>query len=378
MGRTYIGIDVFNAALERLEEAFGAGHRVVVSFSGGKDSTVTLELALIAAANTGRGPVEVVMRDEEIMLPGTFEYCERVAARDDVDLHWVIAGQPIVNAFNREQPYWWVFDQTLSEDEWVRKPPDFAYWIPDLNIERMITAESFPPAEGRDLIVLMGLRGAESRNRMFGTYSSKGWLTKVQPAGYRKGRPIYDWSDGDVWKAIKDGGWDYSKAYDVMYRLGVSHRDLRIAPPTMRAASIQHLQVALKAWPQWFDKVNQRCPGVRTAAQYGRRAVEPPRRPGETWEQCYYRTCLSDAPDWIKERSEIAMNFALKRHAQHSTAPLPQVHNCPRCPSLGSWELLCKYLYMGDPFSFSLKDIPPVDPEYFRAGAGVWGGKATW
>lgn len=379
MGRTYTGIDVMNASMERLTDAYGEGHRVVVSFSAGKDSGVTLELAILAARDAGRLPVEVVMRDEEIMLPGTFEYAERCAMREETDFHWIYARQPITNAFARGNPYWWVFDEQLQPEEWVRQPPPFAYLREDArNISNLINSTYFPPDEGKDLLVLEGLRASESRNRMFGLYSSGGWKTKEQRGGYRIGRPIYDWSDGDVWKATQDWEWDYNEAYDVLHRFGLSRRSLRIAPPTMRAASISILQIAAKAWPRWFDRVATRCPGTRTAAQFGRRACEPIRRHGETWEACFERTCIEDAPEWIALRANQVRMTNLRRHAAHSSEPLPQASLCPRCPSLGSWEMLSKNLYMGDPFSFAAKDLPYMEPEFFRAGAGTWGGKPTW
>lgn len=379
MGRTYTGIDVFDAAFGRLRDAYAGGNRIVVSFSGGKDSGITLELAILAATEAGRLPVEVVMRDEEIMLPGTFEYCERVAAREEVEFHWIYACQPITNAFARGNPYWWVFDPELEPEQWVRQPPDFAYFRYDARlIHNLISSEHFPADNGFDLIVLEGLRASESRNRMFGLFSSGGWMTKEQKGGYRIGRPIYDWGDGDVWKAVKDWSWDYNEAYDVMHRFGVNRRELRIAPPTMRAASISLLQVAAKAWPRWFDRVAARCSGVRTAAQYGRRACEPIRRHNETWEECFERTCVKDAPEWIAERAAKARDVALRRHAAHSTEPLPQAGLCPRCPVLSSWQQLANTLYMGDPFSFAAKDLPYMEPEYFRQGAGTWGGKPTW
>lgn len=78
MPRVYTGRDVFAEAVHRMVRVYGEGHRVVVSFSGGKDSGVCLEVCLEAARQTGRLPVEVIMRDEEIMFPGTFEYAERV------------------------------------------------------------------------------------------------------------------------------------------------------------------------------------------------------------------------------------------------------------------------------------------------------------
>lgn len=378
MGRRYLEGEVFTESVRRIQAVMEDGHRVVVSFSAGKDSGVMLELARFAAGQAGYDrPLDVVMRDEEIMLPGTYEYAERVAEMPDVRFHWLIAHQPIINAFNRHNPYWWVFDPLLDPDEWVRQPPPYAEVIDALHIEAITSDRArFETPEHKDMIVLIGLRGAESRGRMYGVYSSGGWLTKANK-GVRKGRPIYDWSDGDVWREIRDNKWDYNRAYDVMFRMGISRKNLRIAPPTMRAASLETLQVGARAWPRWFDKVAERLPGVRTAAQFGRRAVEPQRRMGETWEDTFRRTCLADAPEWIIDRATKAMNWAVKRHAGHSSDALPQVTPCKRCVTLGSWQQLALALYMGDPFSFST-DLPYMEPEFFRAGAGTWGGSPAF
>ena len=77
MPRRYLNKSVFDLAIDRMVDLYEEGHRIVVSFSGGKDSGICLEICIIAATMTGRLPVEVVMRGEEIMLPGTFEYSKR-------------------------------------------------------------------------------------------------------------------------------------------------------------------------------------------------------------------------------------------------------------------------------------------------------------
>jgi predicted phosphoadenosine phosphosulfate sulfurtransferase len=117
MPRRRLEENVFDAALERLTALYADGHRIVVSFSAGKDSGVCLELVILAARSTDRLPVEVVMRDEEVMYPGTFEYAERVACRPEVEFHWLVAHQPIVNVFDRVSPYFWTFDPLLSPEE---------------------------------------------------------------------------------------------------------------------------------------------------------------------------------------------------------------------------------------------------------------------
>lgn len=380
MTRKLLGENVFDVALERIASLMREGHRLVVSFSGGKDSGVALQICLQAAAETDYGDLDVVMRDEEIMFPGTFEYCERVAERDGVNFHWLIAGQPIINAFNRESPYWWCFDKQ-TPDAWVRQPPDIAQWIPEQNIEAMVTPERFPPAEGKTLYDVIGLRADESRGRLFGVYSSKGYLTKPRKNGVAKCRPIYDWGDGDVWRAILEGGWDFNDAYKAMHRLGVKRKALRIAPPTMSAAGIPLLKVAQQAWPRWFDKVSDRCPGTRTAAQYGLRAVTPARRPNETWRETFEREVIGKkSPGWIRDRATTVLERILKNHALHATTDLPEVKPCWNCHGeLGSWKRLATRLYLGDPFSVSIGQIlPPLDPEFFREGAGKWNGNPTF
>lgn len=378
MGQFYIGENVFDTAVERFKHLYSDDNRVVISVSGGKDSGICLELAVLAAKEMGRLPVEAVMRDEEIMFPGTFEYCERLATREEVSFHWQIANQPVINVFNRKEPYFWTFDPLLDPERWTRRPPEIAYTIPEKNIQGMVTPERFP-TDGK-LITVIGLRVSESINRRMGLMSSQHYMTtKPNSWGAWNARPVYDWQDSDVWKAIHDFGWDYNSAYDVMHRLGVHKNGLRIAPPTIVPAAIDQLIVAAKAWPRWFDTACTRLGGLRTAAQFGRRAVEPIRRLNETWKDAFVRICIEEAPEWISERIGTVMEEQLKLHRKHSSEDLPEIQNCARCRMLGSWKSMAKMMYMGDPFSLKQPYLPPVEPDYFRPGSGTWGkGKPTF
>lgn len=382
MGKLYTGLSVLEAAVARMENIYREGHRAVVSFSGGKDSTVAMEVCIIAARNTGRLPVDVVMRDEEIMFPGTFEYAERVWRRPEVNMLWISPRQPIINIFNRHMPYYWVFDPLLEPEQWVRQPPPWITWTTTNNIEAMNTPVHFPPAEGKALFSVTGIRGQESRTRLMSIYSTgNGFMTKPTKFGVRNLRPLYDWTDGDVWKFIRDNRLDYNTCYDTLHRMGVPRSVLRIAPPLMMPSSIPNLQKAARAWPAWFDRVCDRCPGVRTGVQFGRRAIQPRRRYGETWKETFYRECVDEAPAWIRERALKAMERQLRYHAHHSTQPLPDVAPCEPCfkgnYKQASWKLMARDTYGGDPFSYRL-DLPHIPPEQFREGAGVWEGKPTW
>jgi predicted phosphoadenosine phosphosulfate sulfurtransferase len=375
-GKVDLGMSVLDAALMRLGEQYEAGHRVVVSCSGGKDSIICAELAIIAARRAGRLPVEVVTREEEIIFPGTCEYLERLAARPEVSMTWLVAHQPSINAFDRAHPYWWVCDREVPEEDWVHHPPDWATHIPEQNIECMTIPSRFPPPPGKELRAVVGLRVQESRGRRMGLHMSGGHVTAPNRWGVRNVRPIYDWRDTDVWLAIQKHGWDYNDAYDVMLRFGVPRSQFRISPPTMNSASGDLLRnVGCRAWPKWWDRVCRRLPSVRTYAMYGKRAVVAERRLGETWEQCFRRTCITDAPPWIAERATEQEAVILRAHRHHASGPLPEVKTCLVCFSgLGSYRDLTRALYNGDPFSVICRHLPYVEPEYFRPGAGTWGG----
>jgi len=60
MGVQYMNISVFDEALNRIRFVFDECDDVIVAFSGGKDSTVTYNLAKIVAKEMGRLPLKVM------------------------------------------------------------------------------------------------------------------------------------------------------------------------------------------------------------------------------------------------------------------------------------------------------------------------------
>ena len=106
---------------------------------------------------------------------------------------------------------------------------------------------------------------------------------------------------------------------------------------------------------------------------FGEDALMPQRRQGETWEDCFWRECVHEAPDWIAVRAVEAIEAAIKQHEGHgSYGTFPQVKLCPWCTLLGSWKDAAVKLYSGDPglVTVSLQSILlPMAPMYFRKGA---------
>jgi hypothetical protein len=87
--------------------------------------------------------------------------------------------------------------------------------------------------------------------------------------------------------------------------------------------------------------------------------------------------------DWIADRAVFVRDAYVKVHARHSGAPFPEAEPCIHCTgggSISSWKKLTLAMYNGDPYSLKTDGIglPYVEPEFFRKGAGTWGGKPTW
>jgi predicted phosphoadenosine phosphosulfate sulfurtransferase len=253
-----------------------------------------------------------------------------------------------------------------------------------MDITRIISKQVYPTPEGKDLFSVMGIRASESQNRRYSVFSAGGHMTKRNVIGTRNCRPIYDWQDADVWRAVRDQKWDYNTAYNAMVRFDVPMKFMRIAPPTLNSASVYLLTMARKAWPRWFDRVETRLPGAKTISQFGMKSVLPHRRLGETWRDTFMRECIAEAPAaWLAERAAKVSEAIVHTHAHHATTDLPESRPCYMCSgNLGCWRSLTLALYNGDPFAlktFGIGGNRAMEPDFFRAGSGTWGGFApTW
>ena len=363
--RRYLDDDVHAAAVDRMVRLYADGHRVVVSISGGKDSTVCLELAKTAARMTGRLPVEAMHRDDEIMTPGTFEYLDRVAQDPDVVVsHWY-SGEPVGYWYSRALPFYWPFDPELPPDRWMRRPPSHAVEVVE-HLPWYVSTTRFPPDPGRQLISVLGLRAQESPWRRLGIHSSGGYLTRRNRVGAVVARPIYDWTDRDVWRFLRTTGADYSRGYDVMFAAGVPRQRLRISSLGIAFSSLHDQPRLARAFPGWAARLEGRLgPDIARVADLGAAALRPDHRPGETWAQTLQRECIDEAPAWIADRTTEVLARASQEHGLHAgAATLPDDEPCPRCAAYGSYRVIARQLFWGEPWGSAwLRD---VRPEQFR------------
>ena len=298
--------NVLTAALERLALMFDRFDRVCFSVSGGKDSSVMLQLADRVAREKGK-TFDALFVDFEAQYRATIDHIGELKKLPSVGTFYHVA-LPIAlrNAVSVLQPKWCCWDRA-AEDLWVRPlPPDaiteanhpFPFFRHGMEFEAFVPrfARWYREQQGGGLVGIgIGIRSDESLKRFLtianakskATFDGLPWTTQVG-AGIVHAYPLYDWRTEDVWGAVAKLGLSFNRIYDAMWRNGVSFRDARLCQPygdDQRNGLDQFRALEADTWP----RVLRRVAGVnfgniyaRTEALGVRRSTKPA---GWTWER---------------------------------------------------------------------------------------------
>lgn len=332
-------------ARKRVAIAFDRYDHVAVMFSGGKDSTCVLHLAIDEHQKRGiKKPLDVIFFDEEVIPYETEWYARQVYNWPMVDMRWLSLPVQRQNACSKESPDWYPWAPEI-EDLWCRPLPpesitlnefdawDFRQVENRLSIQELNGLLFHPKKHGR-VGLMMGIRADESMTRRRGVLRKKedNWIVHYTRFLYKvcrwpgctrptirptastceehKGKklpstdmsdlgfidklyPIYDWKTEDVWTFTRDFAHDpmtgepaWNRYYDHLEMAGIPHFRQRCAPP------FGHEQLA-GLWtfkvvdPDLWAKMVDRVPGVATAARYARTELyafgERPTVPESDW-----------------------------------------------------------------------------------------------
>ena len=289
-------MNVLDAALDRIHNLYSQFDTVVVSFSGGKDSTTILNLCIEVATKIGRLPVEAVFIDEEALTDETIDYVRRVMALPTVNLKWYCLPVKHRNACSRTEIYWFPWDPD-KKDLWVRPmPPEGITKLKNFTKGIDTHAEVIPMYYGLKygrVADVTGLRAEESiRRRRMAENDRLECYIGEKPLESSKGNvwhcyPIYDWNSEDVWLYAGLRGFDYNRVYDTYSAMGMPLIKQRVAPP-WGEEPLRRLHQYAECAPELWAKMINRVPGCNTAARYantelyGRKLKSPPE--GMTWE----------------------------------------------------------------------------------------------
>ena len=189
MKREYLNENVYEALQRRLKFLFEEFDNIFVSFSGGKDSGLLLNLVLdFQKAHYLDKRIGVFHQDFEAQYSATTEYVERTFARieKDVEPYWVCLPMATRTALSSYEMYWYPWDNT-KEDAWVRPMPQHEYVIniknnPMTTYRYRMHQEDLAKQFGRwyriahgdkKTVCLLGIRADESLQRYSGFLNRK-------------------------------------------------------------------------------------------------------------------------------------------------------------------------------------------------------------
>ena len=286
--KVYTDKNVFDASLERIEFAFDNFDNLCVSYSGGKDSTVMIQLVNMIAKKRNR-KFDVLFIDMEAQYLMTIEHIKTLKNKLECirDFYWVCLPLSLRNAVSVFEPRWICWEKA-KKDKWVREMPEFAI-NEDNNIfpffRYAMEFEEFVPEfekwyqekKGGMCGSFVGIRCDESLNRFRTIVSQKKdrlkdkpWTTRNKPLKNSYSiYPIYDYRTEDVWIATFNNNFEYNYVYELMYKNGLGIHQQRLCQPfgdDQKNGLDQYRAIEAENW----DKLLKRVAGVNFGNIYCR------------------------------------------------------------------------------------------------------------
>jgi len=333
-------MNVYEATQERLRTIFSEFDNVCVSFSGGKDSGVLLNLAIdyLRAHHPGRR-LGVFHIDYEAQYQMTTDYVDAELAKnsDILDVYRICLPIAAKCATSMHESYWVPWDAE-KKDLWVRPLPEngitesnhaFPWFVKgmwDYDLQERFAAWLHEKTGAIKTACLVGIRTDESLNRWRAIHSDKNknkyngldWTCEMG-AGIFNAYPIFDWKVEDIWISNQRHGWAYNALYDLFWKAGLTLGQMRVASP-FHDSGIENLKLYKVIDPKNWGKMIGRTNGVNFAGLYGGttamgwKSITLP--PGHTWKS-YYEFLLTTLPESAaenyKKKLQISQDFWRER-----------------------------------------------------------------
>lgn len=302
--------NVLEAAFERYDIIFENFSKIYFSISGGKDSSVMLQLAALKAKEHSK-KFDVLYIDLEAQYEATITHIEEILKCDEINkVYWVCLPISLRNAVSILQPKWICWDKN-DKSKWVRDMPKNKWVISENNNpwkwfrhgmefeEFIILFADWYSKEYGTTAAGIGIRSDESLNR-FRTIISEdkerwnnySWTTRVKLRQKNTDCynffPLYDWRTEDIWGVVSNLNLKFNEIYELMYKNGLSIHEQRLCQPygdDQRNGLDQFKALEPDTWEKVLNRVN----GVNFGNIYARTSLlgnlasEKPE--GMTWEQ---------------------------------------------------------------------------------------------
>lgn len=316
--KIYKDINVYDAAINRYDIVLNEFDNYYVSVSGGKDSSIMLQLMAQEARKYGK-KFSVLYIDLEAQYQATIGHINALidATKDVVETwYWCALPLSLRNAVSAIQPKWICWDKK-DKEKWVREyptkrkdivlatedslPDGWDWFFRGMEFEEFILwfAKWFNETHGGKTAAGIGIRSDESLNRFRTIVSDKKeryknypWTTRV----HCKSKvlncwnffPLYDWRTEDDWTAVAKLNLLFNPIYELMYKNGLSIYEQRLCQPygdDQRKGLDQYRTLEPETW----EKVLNRVEGVNFGNIYCRTSllgnIKSEKPDSLTWEQ---------------------------------------------------------------------------------------------
>lgn len=305
-------MNVYQATIKRIETVFREFDNIYVSFSGGKDSGVLLNLCIdYIRKNKLNRKIGVFHIDYEAQYQMTTDYVDSELSKnsDIIDVFRICLPIRAFCATSMHQSYWIPWEKS-KKDIWVRHLPENAIHednhpfdflrngISDYEFQEKFGIWYHRYKKAKRTACLIGIRTQESLNRWraiwsdrnYRNYDGLNWTKEIDTDVFNA-YPVFDWTTEDVWIGNGRFKWDYNRLYDLFYKAGVPIDKMRVASP-FNDWAIESLKLYRVIDPNNWARMVGRVNGVNFSAIYGGttamgwKNIKLPS--GHTWESYMY------------------------------------------------------------------------------------------
>lgn len=272
----YIKQNVYDASKDRIKEAILQSDNQVVLWSGGKDSTVVLELVQEVYNEMGiNRKVNAIFMDEEVISKYIIDYVQQVKESNKYNIYWFDV--PITcDKYNTGSTTEYVQNDRHRKNH-VRKAPTDAITLKNFNIPEDTILTRYQLADlqaslfSGKVCLFKGIRTDESLFRLTQVIRrvGSGHIGKHTKKHFEC-IPIYDWKERDVWLYFYKNNIQYNPVYN---HLMWSNAPLRVSTP-LHPYNTNTFNKLRSIEPEFYQDIINVFPDMNHADRYNNSKIK--------------------------------------------------------------------------------------------------------